>query len=339
MSEEVEEEKPSTAGAICSLCTDYVRSVEALAESLPFIMKVLLATRKTFNDKLDAFIDSRAFDVEEIDNYRQYKLMIKDKSEHDKLHLGLRIFREAIGVTPRSFLVSLVSTYDAFLGRLIRQLFYLKPELLNASERTLTFSQLMELKTVDVAREYLVEKEVEAVLRKSHSQQFEWLERTFAVPLRKGLECWPRFVEIAERRNLFVHADGVVSTQYLTVCREHSVPLANDINVGTQLSADPSYFELSANCLMETGVKLAHVLLRKLAPTEREDADGNLIAIVYDLLVKRKYPLAADLSEFGTETLKAHASDETRRILVDCNRRSGSHAMARIGVLPLHGFG
>uniref|UniRef100_Q3ATF7 Uncharacterized protein n=1 Tax=Chlorobium chlorochromatii (strain CaD3) TaxID=340177 RepID=Q3ATF7_CHLCH len=301
---------------IAILCSEYVQSVEAMAESLPFIMSTLIEAEDTFDKKLDAFIDFHAIDVEKLEDGRRYGLKLEDKSAHDRLHRRIRVFREALGVTPRSFLVALVSAYDAFLGRLIRSLFYARPELLNSSERVLTFAQLQDLQTLDAAREYLVEKEVESVLRKSHSQQFEWLEKTFSVPLRKGLECWPRFIELTERRNLFVHADGIVSSQYLNVCGEHGVTHSEVLTSGTRLHVERSYFQLSAHCLMEIGIKLAHVLWRKLVPTDREKADENLIEIVYDLLIKQKYRLAADLASFGTNTIKSHGSDQTRRILV-----------------------
>jgi len=314
MSEDAENEKKESPIAV--LCTDYVQSVEGLAESLPFIMAALIEAEDSFDKKLDEFIETNATNVEETEERRSYAIKIEDKTQHDKLHRRLRIFREALGVTPRSFLVALVSAYDAFLGRLIRELFYAKPELLNSSERALTFAQLQELQTVEAAREYLVEKEVESVLRKSHSQQFEWLEKTFSVPLRKGLDCWPKFIEITERRNLFVHADGVVSSQYLSVCGEHSVSLPESLVAGSQLYVEPSYFQSSAHFLMEIGFKLAHVLWRKLAPESRDDADRNLIKVVYDLLIKRKYRLAANLACFGAETIKTHSSDQTRRILV-----------------------
>ncbi|NTU74021.1 hypothetical protein HGB07_07750 [Candidatus Roizmanbacteria bacterium] len=191
-----------------------------------------------------------------------------------------------------------------------------RPELLNSSERVLTFAQLQDLQTLEAAREYLVEKEIESILRKSHSQQFEWMEKTFSVPLRKGLECWPQFIELTERRNLFVHADGIVSSQYLTVCGEHGVKHCEALTSGTRLYVELSYFQLSAHCLTEIGVKLAHVLWRKLVPADREEADLNLIEIVYDLLIKRNYKLAADLAYFGTNTIKSHASDQNRRVLV-----------------------
>ena len=312
-SDNSQEESPAP---IATLCSEYVQSVEGMAESLPFIMNALIEAEEIYDGKLNDFINTQAIDVEKTADGRRYSFKIEHKQEHDKLHRHRRIFREALSATPRSFLVSLVSAYDAFLGRLIRNLFYTRPELLNSSDRVLTFSQLQDLQTLDAAREHLVEKEIESVLRKSHSQQFDWLEKTFSVSLRKGLDCWPRFIELTERRNLFVHADGIVSSQYLGICNEHGFTCNKKQKLGTRLYVEPSYFQSSAHCLMEIGVKLAHVLWRKLAPTDRDEADINLISIIYDLLVKAKYRLAADLAQFGTCTIKSHSSDEKRRILV-----------------------
>ncbi len=63
------------------------------------------------------------------------------------------------------------------------------------------------------------------------------------------------------------------------------------------------------------GVKLAHVLWRKLQPEQREDADQNLIRITYDLLVDRKYSLAQNLLDFATG-MKKFSSVEKRMIFV-----------------------
>ena len=76
----------------------------------------------------------------------------------------------------QSFIISLISQYDTFLGKLIRALFLIKPETLNVSERNISFSKLREFKTIDDAREYVMGKEIESILRGSHIEQFKWLE-------------------------------------------------------------------------------------------------------------------------------------------------------------------
>lgn len=219
-------------------------------------------------------------------------------------------------ILPRSFIVSLVSQFDAFLGRLIRNLFHLNPELLNASEKLLSLQQLLEFQSIENAKEHIVEKEIENVLRKSHSEQFDWFEKKLEIPLRVDLPAWPTFIEVTERRNLFVHTDGKVSTQYLTVCKQHGVQLADGVTVGAELGVTPEYFAAASSCVLEIGVKLSQVMWRKLQPQESGKADGLLVGICYELLTEEKFELAKDLLDFSTIPAMKHPDEVVRRMLI-----------------------
>lgn len=161
---------------------------------------------------------------------------------HEFTVIQRRLDRSSIAtkVIGNSSVVSLLSQYDSFLGGLLRAFFHLRPELLNASERTLTLKELQTFESIDAARGYIVEKEVEAVIRKSHVEQFEWMEDRFEIQLRKGLNVWPTFVEVTERRNLIVHCGGTVSSHYLSVCKQHGVD-CGVATVGTELMVTRAY--------------------------------------------------------------------------------------------------
>ncbi|MBN1547912.1 MAG: hypothetical protein JW902_14775, partial [Syntrophaceae bacterium] len=131
---------------------------------------------------------------------------------------------------------------------------------------------------------------------------------------RKGLDIWGEFIEITERRNLFVHSNGVVSSQYLKVCEQHGHNLKN-ISVGDILTVDSEYLKRAYKVNYEISVKLAHVLWRKLFPSEREDADINLNNVCFDLVSKGKNVLASDLLEFAI-SLPKHHSDTVKRMMV-----------------------
>lgn len=215
----------------------------------------------------------------------------------------------------RSFVVSLISQYDSFLGTLIRALIGLRPELINSSDRVLTFKDLNAFSSISAARDFVVEKEVESLIRKSHTEQFDWLENRFSVKLRKGLDSWCTFVEATERRNLFVHCEGRVSSQYLDVCRQHDIDCSTRI-LGEELTVSQTYFSEVSETVLEIGVKLGHVLWRKLCPEQREDADGSLNQVCLDLISDRRYRLAVKVLDFATNTLKNWSSEAVRRIFV-----------------------
>lgn len=215
---------------------------------------------------------------------------------------------------PEMAIVTLVSIYDAYIGKLVRGFFRTKPEVLNGSNRQLTFAQLAEFPTLDAARDHIVEAEVESLLRDGHSAQFEWFENRLGIPLRKDLPAWKTFVEVTERRNLFVHADGVIGSQYLAVCRKNGVVLEPDICVGKMLHVPPDYFRSACDCLTEIGVKLGQVIWRKIQPENIEAADNALIGITYDLLTLREYELAEILLVFATQPPIQHVSNEVSLI-------------------------
>jgi hypothetical protein len=214
---------------------------------------------------------------------------------HEYKVIRRRLDRSSIAtkVIANSSVVSLVSQYDSFLGTLLRTFFHLRPDLLNASDRTLTLKELQTFESIDAARDFIVEKEVEAVVRKSHVEQFDWMENRFSVKLREGLEVWPTFVEVTERRNLLVHCSGVVSSHYVSVCQQNKVDCTT-ATAGTELTVTRAYLSRAYECLVEIGVKLAHVLWRKLVPEERGDADESLILLCLDLMTEGRNALASE---------------------------------------------
>jgi hypothetical protein len=299
-------------GSFEGVIARFIREIDSLATTLPLAMGSIVSAHQKSRKEYRDFVtthgelnpDGKSFNI-----------------DTDNIHEMIRLRRDverasaASSLVPRSFLVALVSHYDSFLGLLIETLFLSKPEILNQSDKIISFSELIGFGSVEAARDHVIEKEIESVLRKSHAEQFDWLESSFKIKLREDLTVWPEFIEITERRNLFVHTGGQVSAQYLKMCRLHGV--TGDANTrGKQLSVTPGYFRRAYEVFFEVGVKLAHVFWRKLKPQDRKEADGDLVTIGYNLLVEEKYSLAKAILDFGTTGLKTHSSEELRLRLV-----------------------
>ena len=175
-----------------------------------FVHAAALLTERV-SDDIDKFIEQHAFDkIYEEGELSEYAVPVEYAGRHRLLTSS---FKESIIFTdllPKMTLVSLVSVFDAYLSRLLRTLFAVQPDILNGSDKQLTFSQLSEFETLNDAKDHMVDCEIEALRRDNHSKQFDWLEKKLGVKLRKDLPSWSDFIEITERRNLLVHADGVV---------------------------------------------------------------------------------------------------------------------------------
>jgi hypothetical protein len=236
------------------------------------------------------------------------------------LMLHQRRDRAARGYTlvPRSFVVSLVSSFDAHVGNLLSSIYRKRPEQLDSSDRSLSLAELKSLGSIDAAIESMLEKEIESLLRQSHSDQFTSMEQRFKIKLREGLDSWPRFIELTQRRNCFVHNGGRASDQYFRTCRLHKVDLDPKIKSGDILGVSPEYFDRAHHCIFEIGLKLSHVLWRKMFPEDREEADQSLTNIIYGLLSEGRWELARNLSDFSCETIKTYSNEQGRlRFLIN----------------------
>lgn len=320
----------------------YIKDLDALIKISPLIMELVIGKITLESKQLNSFIKNislkdlkiveeetipEAEVVKDSDNSGDLKENIEiEESEaateklfipYDSINKFLELSKKinasilAYRHIPISITISLVSQYDAYLNNLIKTIFHIKPEILNSSERNIKYTELLSFKNLNEATETIIEKEVESVLRENHLNQIKWLENKIGMKLREGIPNLVNFIELTERRNLFVHCNGIVSRQYLEVCKENKVPNIDKLKPGDKLDAKTFYLTKSYYTLFEIGVKLGHVLWRKIQPEMLKDSDENLNEICYDLICAGRFSLAINLLTFATETLKKHSNQDT----------------------------
>lgn len=312
---------PISKGKLIADKPSFVFEINRFVHQIESLSKALFPTTKTMEEvfknnisDLERFIKDNKIFSDSKDGTKTYH--IKAPVLHKfKGHIkAMASSAQAVKHIPRIFMCSLVHQYDAYLGRLLRTAFFLRPETITPSGKSITYKELASFSSIDDAKKSIIEKEVETVLRDSHIDHFEWMEKRFDIPLRKDLPSWKTFVEITERRNLFVHCDGVVSSHYLDVCKKEGVVFEKPVKLGEELDVSLDYFKSSFNCIFEIGFKLGHVLWRKLLPKDIEKADTSFQNSGYELLSEEQYDLAIILLEFYLYTFKHYYSDEYRRI-------------------------
>jgi hypothetical protein len=115
----------------------YTRQIYALSSAFPFVTTFLTAANQAMSKQHNDYLDK--FGEREGDSYT---LTPEYSFDFNKIRKKLEGTTTASQIVPRSLLVSLVSIFDSFLGRLIGALYAVKPEMMNSSERSLTFAQL-----------------------------------------------------------------------------------------------------------------------------------------------------------------------------------------------------
>ena len=228
---------------------------------------------------------------------------------------------------PSMILLPLVSQYDAFIANLLKVLFQKKPECIFSAERQVSFSEIAELNSIEDIRNSILEKEVEKIIRESHSKQFDLMEKYFGIELKKGLDVWPDFIEITERRNLLAHTNGVVSKQYLSICNHHEIAAEKIQKLGDKLSFTGQYFVHAFDVFFEISIKLSHVLWRKLQPEEIELSDNHYSVKCYDLIVAGNYEVAIKLLDFICGKEKKHSNENI--LLIMKFNRCNAHRLAK----------
>ena len=298
----------------------YILDIESLAETLPLVLGLTALRLRSSSNKLDKFIETNT--VQNETGEKQFKIPIDQFNQFNQLDKAQNIASAAMNILPRTFIVALVSQYDAFLGNLYRALFQLKPELAYSLEKEFTFQEILKFNDIDELKSEVIEKDVEKLLRESHYEQFKILERRITkltgkeFTLTTNLPVLPTFIEVAERRNLFVHCNGLVSQQYIDNCKKQKVKCLDEINFGDELDVDPLYFNNAYKAYLEIGVKLNQVLWRKFLPNRLVEADRNLNNIAFDLLYNGYYDMAKILLKFGTEEIPKNGNQEMRKTLV-----------------------
>ena len=275
--------------------------------SIAMAEKTIVSFAETKGTKKDD-ISNEEMDVYELDLncYRQFKQKFDEISSSLE---GNKHLLEAI-------VIGLVSVYDAFLSKLLRVSLTLHPEIVFTSDKTIKFSDLIRFPSIEDARSSLIDREIEAIIRLSHHEQFASIEKLFNLKLREDLLVWPIFIELCERRNLLTHTGGTVSEQYLANCKTQAVNTSG-VAIGTKLNVDNAYFSEAVRTIYEIGVKLCYVLWCKLAKEEVDEASNAINNLAYDLIVWGEYKVAESLLLFSTEAIKKNrGSDQTRRMMV-----------------------
>jgi hypothetical protein len=274
----------------------FLRDIRSLLFTQEEALKVLNASVEKHTNALQTFLNG--LPNEKKDNTIKVKIPIEKGGELKRLAYDLSASARSLPLAHRGLFLVLVSNWDAYFGSLLRWVYKVRPEIIDNSSRTISFSELKQINSLDAARNKIVEEEISVVLRESHGEQFDYLERKLSLTLKK-LDTWPKFIELTQRRNLIAHADGKVSDQYLKICRDNNVELDAAIKVGVELEIPPAYLRDSCDYLAELGFKLSQVLWRKLQPSEAGKAEDHLLDTTFEMLKAGQYELAIRLLTFS----------------------------------------
>ena len=283
--------------------------------------------------------DLRAQDKKTVDEIKKKTVLLRKDTKSSKQNLSratrhVRSLMRSIQSLNRAdtmfrshALVCIVSRYDYYLSDLLKNAYRKNPGQATGGDRALTYNDLLSLDSLDNLVELFILKEIDTFLHEAHDKQLKVLDQEFKLGIVDEFSGFSLFVEMTERRNLFVHGGGVVTKYYLRRCKEINYPVPTHIKPGAILSVSEDYFRSVITCMYELGVRLGFALACRLYSDNLKDIHNCLLSeIGFPLLQSERWELARQVFDFALSWPEKYIlNDEARRYYVINNAIALNH--------------
>ena len=202
----------------------------------------------------------------------------------------------------RSVIIGLVGQFEILIADIAHQYFRRAPGALNAEEKILSLSDLQQFGSMDVALDYLVDREIDKLLARSAEDWARFFEKRMKMQLRAMAWDWETFKEVIQRRHIIVHADGRISRRYLeNVARALVKKYFGEGKVGQATMLDREYVEEALDHFEILGTLLCCTAWLKLdkAKESLHHFEETLLEWVYDRLCKGRWKMALAMAREG----------------------------------------
>lgn len=289
-----------------NIITEYITAICCINDSFSEISTILTQKKNTANKSMDSFIsnlkpiNSKDF-IEKLmkkpSYIKRYKILNKDIERSE----------QAYNILPQSLFISIVSQFDVLIAQLIKFIYLYSDNKLMESDCQISFREVLQIGDIKKIKEKYINDRIDSALRDSHSEQIKTLSKLIGnVPLDK-VDFWGDFIEMTQRRNLFVHSKGVVSSQYISECKKANKIL--DMPMGSILKVDEEYFNHAFYVFFCMGVMLSQVISRVVLGEQLlGEIDSVLNNVIYETICEGKYDISIRLSQFATDNNTKHSN-------------------------------
>ena len=219
----------------------------------------------------------------------------------------------------RQSIVLLVSRLDEFTASILKIVYRAFPDRLKDHNKPLHFNEFIDAKSLGEIQDRFIESKIDALLRQSHLEQIEYIDKQFKIGLEQDFSLLPDFIEIAQRRHLFVHTGGVINRHYIDLCDKAKYKSNDKKSIGEELHVSEEYFKKAVKIIYELGLLIGQGMSRRLYKDNLRLMDTHLIEWGFNLLLEERWDLASIIFDFGLNLPDKFISDENskRRYLIN----------------------
>lgn len=233
-----------------------------------------------------------------------HRLYISRSLDIKKVNSGIakywHAYRNSYAVRNAIF-SGLVTAFDEAIARLIRTSLRTVPGLLNSFDLNIPYSDVVSAKDFESLRAEIIESTVSSLMWRGRLEQIKWIEKNITKnDFKSIIPAYEKFVEITERRNVYIHNNGIVNQSYIDRIKASGTKDIQ-VSVGEKLRLTANYFLESSDILVEAYTIISQSVVRKLVKTENEiekaDIDTHFNHCVYYQLENGRNESAARLAK------------------------------------------
>lgn len=288
--EDIVKEDPSDD--IFTYQNSYLNNLTCIHEMTSLVAPILKSKDKERSKRIKELVVNPDSDPKEPPKFKTYD-HVKEFLDHVyKIRRADLMFRQGV-------ITSIVSRFDEYIAQILKIAFMQNLNWLKSNEKKISYKEVLEMSSLDSFKLSLVEKEIDALMRDSHLAQIQFMDSKLKLGIESEFNKFKQFLEITERRNLFSHTGGCVSSIYIENMRKWEVPEDPKVKEGTLLSASNTYIAKAIDCFYELSVRITQAVARRLFINCYERADLILNNQGVDLLSQERYELAERIFQFA----------------------------------------
>jgi len=193
-----------------------------------------------------------------------------------------------------------MSNVEWFFSEILHAYFSSYPAATETEEKTLSLEDLNRFGGIEEARDYVIEKKVEHIMRGSFQDWIDTLKKKPKLTMSYLDPVIDKINEVQRRRNLLVHNDGIVNRIYLS---DLSDELREGLNIGDNITVELDYLNSSIELFELNCILIGAELWKKISPSDEKRA-GLLHKLTYGNLEKKRWKIAEGLSYFCIKDAK-----------------------------------
>ncbi|WP_205272503.1 hypothetical protein [Lactococcus taiwanensis] len=215
-------------------------------------------------------------------------LSIKDRNMRSNIKLYQDEQRKRVEqarLLNETSLITISNVFESLISNLISFL-VIKDKTVKIQEKTLSFKQIEELGGLEEAKDYLIEKTVEDIMRGSQIHWLEYIAKNTLKDFYKELvgDEQQKFIEFFLKRNLIIHNNSKINKKYINATKKDSTDEQKKELIGNRISVNEEYLLENLSLIYIVGIKSSYYVTKKNFGTKRKEIFNFYHQIAYENL-------------------------------------------------------